>query len=117
MGERPGVTERIGQPKDGCFSPTEVFAKIASPQQELPHQRFGPDHVTIGFDPHAAGYFPTALCHPRPDLLENVRVVLGDVLVDLGLTLGEVKVGELLHQPQDAAEGAHCLVPGLADGP
>jgi len=67
--------------------------------------------------PHTTGYFPAALRHPCPNLLENVRVILGDVEVELRLALGEVKLRELLHQPQDTAEGARCLAPGLAGGP
>ena len=35
----------------------------------------------------------------------------------MGLTLGEVEIGELFHQPQDAAEGTRRLAPGLAGGP
>ena len=57
------------------------------------------------------------LRHPGANLLKDVWVILGNVPVQLRLTLGKVKVGELLHQPQDAAKGAGGLAPGLADGP
>ena len=117
LGECPGEAERVGQPENGRFGLAEAFAEVVAPQQELPDQGFSTGQVTVGLDPHAAGHFPAILCDTLPDLIEEVGVILGDVAVELGLTLGEVEAGELLHQAQDATEGSGCLASDLADGP
>jgi hypothetical protein len=53
----------------------------------------------------------------RLDRLEEVRVILPNVVVELRLALGEVVVGELLHQVQHGVEGAAGLAPRLAQRP
>ena len=86
-------------------------------QQELPRQRLGSGHVAVGLDPHAASHFPTTFGHACPNSFKDARMILNDVLVNLGLALEKAKVRELFHQPQDTAERARSLAARLAERP
>ncbi len=116
--QRPGVAEDIRQPQHGRLRVrAEVLAEIAAPQQKLARQRLRAAQVAVGLNPHAADGLPAPLRHPRADRLEELWMILADVLVELGLALGEVVLGELLHQAQGGVEGARGFAAGLVEGP
>jgi len=94
-----------------------MAAEEVAAEQELAGERFGAGEVAVGLDPHAADWLPAAFGDARLDRLEQLRVVLAHIVIELGLALGEVVVGELLHEAHDGVEGAAGLAPRLAQSP
>ena len=85
--------------------------------QDLAHERFARDQVTIGFDPKRAQRLPTPLSHALFDLREQVGVERFHLMIQAGLRLAEAKFGILLQQAQHGGVGAPHFALKLAVGP
>ncbi len=105
--QRPRVSKDVRQPEHGGISVgAKVLAEKTAAQQKLARQRFGSAQIAVGFNPHAADGLPAPLRHALFDRLQQLRVILPHIVVKLGLALGEMVVGELLHQAQYGVERA-----------
>ena len=114
--QRGAVAKDVGQPQHARVD-AQLLAEEALAEHKLPHQRLGPAQVAVHLDPRGAGGLPAslgdALLQPRVD----GRLVLAHHLVEGRLAGHEVVGRVLLHEPQDRAEGAGALAPGLGHGP
>ncbi len=94
-----------------------MLAEVAAPEQELAGERLRAAQVAVGLHPHPADRFPTSFGDALTNFVEQLRVILADGLVQMGLALGEVIFGELLHQTQDGVKRAGSFAAGLVEGP
>ena len=94
-----------------------MFAKEGPAEQELARQGLSAGDVAVGFYPHTTDRLPATFGHPVLYGVEQLRVVLADVVVDLGLALSEMVVGELLHEPERGMEGTAGFAAGLTQRP
>jgi len=116
LGQGRAVTEDIRQPENAVLG-AELLPEKPLAVQELAHQRLAGCQVAVGFDPHAPLGFPAAFGDPCPDPVKDLRVVLPQKLVELGLGGHEHVIRVLVHQLQDGGKAARRFLAGLVERP
>ena len=115
--QRAGEAERVGQPHHRRLGLAEFVAKILPAEQELARQRFRARCVAIGLDPGAAHHLPAPVLYALFDAVEDLRIILFGVFVELGLALGEDVVGVVVHHAQHVAERSAAFAARLRQRP
>lgn len=117
--QRRGEAEGVGEVEDvlGRAAFAEEALEFALAEQGLADERLGRRDVDIGFDPHRADRFPSALGDALLDAVEQGGCVLLEVGVLLGLRADEGDARVVVHDLERVGPGADDLAAGLADGP
>ena len=118
-GHGPGVAEGVALPVDldRVVGQAEVLVHPAPGVEQVAAEDLAAGHVLVALDPLTGGDIPAALGDAALDHREDLGGILAHRLVDRGLALGEVEVGELVHEPVHGGEGVVGDRDGLGPGP
>jgi len=95
----------------------ENLPEVSPAVEELAHQRLATGDVRVHLDPGGPVHFPASLIGAPAYLVQHLRMILGDELIELRLAANEAIVGVAFHETQCRGERARSLFAGLRQGP